>query len=161
MLVAAVPVFGEKGLGFKDKELWKVKVSSDEEVLWYRLIARKEEGKPARGIIYSRHEDTEAEKGLYIEVTYLHIDDDYVWFAGKCFEDSDMEKQGRWLFMVVHDGGEPGKLVDHLWCEWLVDTKDAAAIAKRKVENLAKPKHNRLIMNGEIVVTAYKEIQLK
>ena len=158
ILAMAVSVFAGDKAKSSDKVIWTVKTAAAKGVLWYSLIVREEEGKPARGIIRQWHEGKDSE-GLSVEISYMHVDGKYAWFAGKCIEDKGIGMNGRWLFIAVNDGGEPGKLVDHLWCEWLADTKDAEAIAKRKVESLEKPCENIMIKDGNIVINNYSKIK--
>jgi len=87
----------------------------------------------------------------YIEIKYVNIDGQYAWFAGKCTQSTE-EMADRWLFIAVHDGGTPGNLVDHIWCQWLDSGPDAESIAKEKVENLEKPTNNKPIKSGNIEV---------
>ncbi|MHC4843238.1 MAG: hypothetical protein ACYTEE_05500 [Planctomycetota bacterium] len=98
----------------------------------------------------SSDNDTE----MYIEVEYSEIDGKYAWFAGICTEDG-ANFTGKWLFGAVHDGGTPGKLVDHVWWEWLPDSDDVEDVAKSKVENLEIPADNKPIGSGDIKVNDY------
>jgi len=83
-----------------------------------------------------------------IKVKYLKVDGEYAWFAGKCVEDG-IDKLDRWFFAVVHDGGKPGNIADHIWWEWLDNTE---SIAKSKVENLEIPSERKQIKDGDITV---------
>ena len=84
-------------------------------------------------------------------VRFVKVDGRYTWFAGQCTPNSPA-MAGRWFFAVAHDGGEPGKLVDHLWLDWLTRSPDAAKIAERKVENYEKPSCNKPIKDGNIII---------
>ncbi|MHC4152206.1 MAG: hypothetical protein ACYSSP_08920 [Planctomycetota bacterium] len=95
-------------------------------------------------------DDTE----MYIELEYTAIDGKYAWFAGICTEDGE-NFTGKWLFGAVHDGGTPGKLVDHVWWEWLPDSDDVEDVAKSKVENFEIPAKNKPINSGDIKVNDY------
>ena len=108
------------------------------------------DGQPSTG--YLRLKSGDGSKETEAEVKYVNVDGDYAWFAGQCTRDSG-GLTGRWFFAAVHDGGTPGKLVDHIWFDWLPDTADAEAVAKSKVENFAKPSSNKPITTGDIVVT--------
>jgi len=143
----------------KEKVIWQVRFEGEtDKNVWIDLKVHKENGKPAKGLFHLWRDDQT--KGIYLELAYLLVDDDYAWFASRCTKDEDDGKLvGRWLFIVVHDGGTPGRLVDHLWCEWLPATKDAEQIAMRKVKNLEKPKMNRPIGDGNIVVNSYDQIE--
>jgi len=88
-----------------------------------------------------------------ITVSYLKIDGKYAWFAGECTADG-VGNIGNWFFGVVHDGGTPGRLVDQIWWEWIPDSNQAKAQAKRKVENLEIPSDNKKIQAGDIKVTS-------
>jgi hypothetical protein len=98
----------------------------------------------------SSDDDTE----MYIELEYTAIDGDYAWFAGICTEDGE-NFTGKWLFGAVHDGGTPGKLVDHIWWEWLPDSDDVEEVAQSKVENFEIPAKNKPISSGDIKVNDY------
>jgi len=91
---------------------------------------------------------------MYIDIEYAEIDGKYAWFAGICTEDGE-NFTGKWLFGVVHDGGTPGKLVDHIWWEWLPESDNVEDIAKSKVENLEIPSGNKTINSGDIKVNDY------
>ena len=109
---------------------------------------------PARGFLLCSQKNQNRE--THSEVVYVKVDGDYAWFAGKCTRDSGNLK-GRWFFIAVHDGGTPGKLVDHIWWDWLPQTPDAESIAKKKVENLERPANNKHISAGDVVVRFYAE----
>ena len=150
----------QKTSGTQEKVIWQVCFAGEtDKNVWIDLKAHKEENsKPAKGLFHLWRDDKT--KGLYLELAYLLVDDNYAWFASRCIKDKDDGKLvGRWLFIAVHDGGAPGRLVDHLWCEWLPAAKDAEQIAKRKVKNLEKPKTNRPIGDGNIVVNSYDQIK--
>jgi len=87
----------------------------------------------------------------YAEVKYNNIDGCYAWFAGRCVK-GDKNLLGKWFFAVVHDGGKPGYMVDHIWLEWLPDTPNAEKAAESNVKNLKKPAQNVPIQEGDIVV---------
>ena len=103
----------------------------------------------ARGFLRLQAGDND--KDTYAEVAYVKVDGAYCWFAGKCTRDSD-DLTGRWFFAAVHDGGTPGRLVDHIWLDWLANKADAESIAREKVKNCEKPQHNTPIAAGDIVV---------
>jgi hypothetical protein len=86
-----------------------------------------------------------------VEVAYLVVEDDYAWMAGECSRDTGANR-GKWLFVVVHDGGRPGHLVDHLWIEWLGKGPKGQADAKERVQNIDKPADNQPIESGDIQV---------
>ena len=88
-----------------------------------------------------------------VELVYMAVDDDYAWLAGRCTKDSG-SLAGKWLFIAVHDGGQPGRLVDQIWLEWLSDGESAA---KQKVDNREKPAESKSIESGEIVVSCYDD----
>ena len=88
---------------------------------------------------------------IYAKVVYVTVDGDYAWVAGEC-TDSDTDMEGRWFFLVAHDGGKPGQDVDHIWWDWLADSDDDEEIARKKVENLQTPSNNRPIESGDIEV---------
>ena len=100
---------------------------------------------------FFRRSSTDGSGLTYVKLSYLKVDDGYAWFAGRCTQDEG-DLTGRWLFATAHDGGKPGRLLDHLWWEWLPDTNDAEAKARSKVENLEKPAYNKSIESGEITV---------
>jgi len=134
----------------------KVQVLNDsDEYAWAEFEAyESKNGQPAKGLFHYWLEDGSEE--IYVDVVYVKVDGEYVWFAGKCTEASG-ELVGRWFFLAAHDGGDPGRLVDHVWWEWLPDTADAETIAERKVNNLEKPANNKSIENGNVVVNFYDE----
>jgi len=103
---------------------------------------------------FLRCTDSDNDTEMYIELEYVVIEDTYAWFAGVCTEDG-ANLTGRWLFGAVHDGGSPGKLVDHIWWEWLPESDDVEEIAKSKVENLDIPSENKPITSGDIEVTDF------
>ena len=88
---------------------------------------------------------------VYIEVTGVKIDGEYAWFAGKCIE-GGAGYSGRWLFVAVHDGGKPGRLVDQIWWEWIPAGDNAESIAKSKVRNMRVPSERKDIQSGDIKV---------
>ena len=108
-------------------------------------------------------DDTKSDKGFIqsvdqgsgdsvrIQISYITIDGEYAWFAGKC-TDGRADKIGEWLFGVVHDGGKPGNLVDHLWWEWIGDGDDAEAKARAKVDNLQIPSGRKAVQSGDIKI---------
>jgi len=95
---------------------------------------------------------SDGQSTILIEVTCLKIDGEYAWFAGKCTKNG-ADKMGRWFFAVVHDGGNPGRLVDHIWWEWIAESDNAESIAKSKVENMEIPSERKLITEGDIKVS--------
>jgi len=115
-------------------------------------VQEGKDNKAASGSFHFRLDD--GSRDSYVEVAYVKVDGEYAWFAGDCTRDN-AGMAGRWLFIAVHDGGRPGRLVDHIWLEWLPKTPDAENIAKRKVENLEKPANNKPIKTGDIVVNCY------
>jgi hypothetical protein len=86
-----------------------------------------------------------------VKLLYVKIDGEYAWFAGKCIKDTGNRKD-QWLFLAAHDGGIPGRLVDHIWWDWLPDTPDARKIARKKIEDLEKPENNKPIKAGNVIV---------
>jgi hypothetical protein len=104
------------------------------------------------GFLQCTSSDNDTE--MYIELEYIEIDGKYAWFAGMCTKDGS-NFTGRWFFGAVHDGGNPGKLVDHIWWEWLPESDDVEEIAKSKVENLEIPSDNKPIESGDIEVNDY------
>ncbi|MFC1738331.1 hypothetical protein ACFL1G_04675 [Planctomycetota bacterium] len=86
-----------------------------------------------------------------IKLAYVKVDGKYAWFAGECTQNG-VNLIGRWFFGAVHDGGKPGKLVDHIWWEWLPDSDNARSVAKSKVENFEIPAENKTIIDGDIAV---------
>ena len=117
-------------------------------------VYKQNEGQSAGG--FFRLSLEKQDQTTYVDVRYVSIADDFVWFAGNCTKGSG-DFTGRWIFIAANDGGRPGKLVDHIWWEWLPDTQNAENIAKRKVENLEKPAYNKPIETGEITVSTNKE----
>jgi hypothetical protein len=89
---------------------------------------------------------------IVITVTYLKTDGEYAWFAGKCTGDG-VDYTGRWFFAAVHDGGTPGRLVDHLWWEWISDSDNARSIAESKVRNMRVPSERKKIQSGDIKIS--------
>ena len=112
---------------------------------------RKQQDQPAEGS-FRLSVDNNGRK-TFVNLEYLKVDGEYAWFAGKCTEDSG-GMAGRWLFIAVHDGGGIGRLLDHIWWEWLPPVPDAENIAKSKVENFEKPGSNKPIQSGDIVVAS-------
>lgn len=60
----------------------------------------------------------------FVNVTAVSVSGDDAWFAGPVIAGN--VGVGNWLFVKVHDGGEPGKLVDQAWGSF---TNQAAALA--------------------------------
>ena len=146
----------------KEKLIWRVIYSdqNNQDTSLALKVRKKENTEQTEAFFHTWQKSQE--EGLIVKLTYLKVEDNYAWFAGKCTEDkSERGLKDRWLFIVVHDGGKPGKLVDHLWCEWLKDTNDAEKIARRKVENLEKPKKHKPIKEGDIVVDfdSYRQVK--
>ena len=61
----------------------------------------------------------------FVNVTAVSVNGADAWFAGLVIA-SNFGAEGNWLFVKVHDGGEPGKLVDQAWGSF---TTQAAALA--------------------------------
>ena len=61
----------------------------------------------------------------FVNVTAVSVNGADAWFAGPVIA-SNFGAEGNWLFVKVHDGGEPGKLVDQAWGSF---TTQAAALA--------------------------------
>jgi len=159
-IIPCVLFSSEKTAATQEKVIWQVCFSGEtDKNIWMNFKAHKEgNSNPAKGLFHLWRDDET--KGIWLELAYLLVDDDYAWFASRCTEDKDDGKlAGRWLFIVVHDGGAPGRLVDHFWCEWLPATKNAEQLARRKVKNLERPKENKPIGAGNIVVNSYDEIE--
>ena len=157
-LVTAVPLFSEEKMSARANNMsGKIQVSDDNGAKpWVQF--RTQQGKnnrPAGGSFQYRPEGKSKE--TYVDVVYVKVDGEHGWLAGKCTRDGT-DLVGRWLFLAAHDGGTPGRLVDHIWWEWLPNTADAESIAKRKVENLEKPANSKSIISGNIVVNFYDEV---
>ena len=124
--------------------------ASDDDFTNLKLDVRpKDEELSAKGNLYLWI-DSEVDR-IKIEIRYLNVDGEFAWMAGECTEDGDQFKD-RWIYVVVHDGGEPGRLVDHIWIEWLDEGAQGQQDAEQKLVNLEKPKRNRSIESGDIVV---------
>jgi len=148
--VLSVPA-SANGVGSVDTVSGKVQVLDDEGTAWAEFKAAKEkDGGAAGGTFHWWLAD--GSKEAFIEVVYVTVDEEYGWFAGKCTRYSDSSLADRWFFVAVHDGGEPGRLVDHIWWELLPAAQDAESLAKEKVDNLEVPAENKAIEDGEIVV---------
>ncbi len=107
------------------------------------------ESQPAGGSLTCSFADQSQPNSVKIQ--FVKIDGQFAWLAGQC---TSGDLNGRWLFVVAHDGGQPGSLVDHIWWEWLpAGTGENAA--RSKVENLEKPADNKSITDGNIVVSSY------
>ena len=107
------------------------------------------EGQPAKGSLTCSFIDQAQPNSVKIQI--VKIDGQFAWLAGQCISG---DLSGRWFFVVVHDGGQPGRLVDHIWWEWLPAGADENT-ARTKVENLEKPAGNKSITDGNIVVSSY------
>lgn len=128
----------------------KVQVLDEaDQYVWVEFEVRKQQDQPAEGL-FRLWVDNNGKK-TFVSLKYLKVDGEYAWFAGRCTQDSG-GMAGRWLFLAVHDGGSVGRLLDHIWWEWLPATPDAENIAKNKVENFEKPGSNKPIKSGDIVV---------
>jgi len=103
----------------------------------------------ARGWLRLRSSDGSRE--TKVDLVYLKVDGEYAWAAGECTEDTD-GLEGRWLFIAVHDGGKPGRLVDQLWMEWLDEGAKGRQQAKSKVDNLETPSESKSIESGDLKV---------
>jgi len=103
----------------------------------------------ARGWLRLRSADGSVE--TKVDLVYLRVDGEYAWAAGECTEDTD-GLQGRWLFIALHDGGKPGRLVDQLWMEWLDEGAKGRQQAKSKVDNLETPAESESIESGDLKV---------
>lgn len=127
----------------------QVKVSDDNGELDVKLKVTldKEKNQVSGFFQYSN-----SNKKVFIKAKYLKIDGDYAWFAGQCAENSS-EQAGRWFFAAVHDGGEPGRLVDQIWWEWIAHSDNAESTAKRKVLNMDVPSERKEIISGNIEVS--------
>jgi hypothetical protein len=124
--------------------------ASDDDFTNLKLdVKPKAESPAAKGNLYLWI-DSEVDR-TKVEVRYLHVDGQFAWMAGECTEDGDQFRD-RWIYVVVHDGGEPGRLVDHIWIEWLDEGPEGQQDAEAKLVNLEKPSENRSIESGDIVV---------
>lgn len=112
-------------------------------------VSGAEEGDSAKG--WLRLWSADGSRETKVDLVYLRVDGEYAWLAGECKEDTD-GLQGRWVFLAVHDGGKPGRLVDHIWLEWLGEGAEGRAEAKSKVENLDTPAESKSIESGDIEV---------
>lgn len=153
-LVIVVPSFSESQKytsASKSSVTGKVQISADtNKYTWAEFSTRQgKDGLSATGSLHLWSEDNSRQ--TYVNLAYLNVDGEYAWFAGQCTNDNG-SLTGRWLFVAVHDGGNPGRLADHIWWEWLPNSPDAEAVAKSKVENLEKPADNKSIKAGNIVV---------
>ena len=160
-VITAVPVFSKQtNSETANNTSGKVQVLDNldnrDECVWVEFSAREEKNDESAGGFFHRFLDDNS-RDTYADVVYVKVDGEYAWFAGKCVMDS-AGLSGRWFFAAVHDGGAPGRLVDHIWWDWLPQSPDAETIAAEKVENLEKPANNKPIKNGNIVVKARETV---
>jgi len=151
-IVAAIPVFSQQKVSASPNNVTgKVQISDNSSGnVSVEFKAYEEKGdQPAKGYFHLWLDDESEE--TFVDGVYVSVDDEYAWFAGRCTKDTG-DLTGRWLFVAVHDGGSPGRLVDHLWWQWLPDTTDAENIAREKVENIETPADNQPIEAGNITV---------
>ena len=142
-LVLSVPALANSASG-------EVKISSgaDKGVVKFNVV---EGANSKAGDGFLHFSLAKSKEEIHIKVSYVKVDGEYAWFAGECTQDG-VSQIGLWFFGAVHDGGKPGKLVDHIWWEWLPDSEDAESIAGSKVENLEIPSENKTITDGDITV---------
>ena len=120
-----------------------------------RLQLKILEGESSTGKRFFKYKLADSSETVFVKVKYLRIDDGYAWFAGKALPGKSSTRSNQWVFAVVHDGGIPGELVDHMWWQWLGEGDDAEKQAKEKVEELEQPEQNYPIESGDLVVENY------
>ncbi len=140
----------------KDSVEGRVQVADDDgNSTWIELQAEaKQDGKTAQGELQVLADGNNLE--TMVDLAYLAVEGDYAWLAGECTKDNGGQT-GKWLFVAVHDGGQPGRLVDHLWLEWLGPGAAGETTAKQKVESRDKPAENKTIESGDIQVNDYAD----
>jgi len=139
----------------KDTVDAKVQVADDGNSTWIELQAEAtQNGRTAQGELQVLADGNNLE--TMVDLSYLAVEGDYAWLAGECTKDNSGQT-GNWLFVAVHDGGQPGRLVDHFWLEWLGSGDAGRSAAKQKVESRDKPAENKTIEAGDIQVSDYDD----
>ena len=86
---------------------------------WYAEFNAHEakDNRPAKGTMRTWNDTIS--RDLQYDVVYVNVDGDTAWFAAQCTYDSAGKQVGKWLFIKVDDGGEPGwGGVDHIGWDW-------------------------------------------
>jgi len=151
LTIAGVPVISEFGPCAAAEVKAKLDIEAQDDQFTHLSINAKPtgDGIAAKGTLALWNgNDTDKIK---INISYLLIDGQYAWLAGKCV-DSSGDFADRWVYVVVHDGGEPGRLVDHIWIEWLAEGQEGKTQAEQKVVNLDSPSKKISIESGDIKV---------
>ena len=128
--------------------------SADMGVFWYIFDPYRshpdKEKRARKDLLQVKYEDGEGD--MYIKLKYWKADGEFLWLAGQCIRDTKDNLQGRWLFTTIHDGGDLGKYLDHVWWEWLPDEANAEENARAKVESIEKASKNLDVRQGNLTI---------
>jgi len=91
----------------------------------------------------------------YFDVKYVRVEGNTAWFAAVCTYDSSTtdNREGKWAFVKVFDGGTPGTTGDKIGWDWnSVNETDAES----RVEAMDTPDNGPWsITDGNLVVHTY------
>lgn len=150
VLLVSVVIAGISTNAFAAAAEGSCTVTHDGDTYGVKLQMLSKDAESAEGfLIYS---ESGKKVKVRIDIAYLKVDGEYAWFAGKCVE-GGTSRIDRWFFAAVHDGGEPGRLVDQFWWEWLDSGSEGEDQARQKVENLEIPSQRKSIKSGDIKVS--------
>ena len=103
---------------------------------WYSGFNAHEamNGRPAKGDIFMWSDEVSRE--LELDIHYVEVDGDDAWFAALCTSDSFDTVDGKWLYIMVHDGGEPGlNGVDQIGWDWDSGTNESNAESRVNIND--------------------------
>lgn len=124
----------------------KIRIDGNEKTLIEFAAVKKTDSQPAAGFFKWNADDNSRQ--VQVSLTYVEVDNQFAWLAGLCVSDTDGELVGKWLLLTVSDFGSPGRLVDHVWMQWLPDE----SIARQKIQDFERADKNQPIEDGDIVI---------
>jgi hypothetical protein len=82
----------------------------------------------AKGQIYwYRDHPDYGDRDLWCDVRYVSVDAGKAFVAAYCWLDTAGKQTGKWLYMIVEDGGTPGSEGDLMWARWYNTELEASA----------------------------------
>jgi len=88
----------------------------------------------AKGQIYwYRDHPTYGDRDLWCDVHYVSVDSGEAYVAAYCWLDTAGKQTGKWLYMIVEDGGTPGSEGDKMYAKWFNTEPEASAAVEGTV----------------------------
>lgn len=135
--------------GFAPKGTAGIEIREYNGYAWVEIDAHEAVGKrPAKGSF--TWDLNEGERFIDIELYYVVVEGDSVWFAGQCMEDVGGNYDDRWFFGMLYDGGTPAREGDEAYWEWL--GRDDEVRASELVYTMVEPRHFKTITDGNVQV---------